>query len=263
MIRAGVSTACMYPVEVEEAFLQLAKDGVKCMEVFINSDCELKYEFIKNLKKISDFYNVKICSIHPFTCAIEPTMFFTQYPRRFFDALDYYKKYFEAMNILGAEIFVFHGNVVHHNVEESLYFERYKGLYDLGKKFGITVAQENVSRCDSGSLDFNMRMIKALGNDAKFVLDTKQAVRKGYDPYEFLDALGKHIVHVHISDHSEKGDCLLVGEGTLNFDKFINSLIKYSYTGSIILELYSSGYNRYTDLSQNLTYMENCLRQYC
>lgn len=260
MINCGISTATLYPMLTEKSLLTLAEQGVKCAEIFFNSDCELEKGFVNELKKIKDSYNMKICSIHPYTCGIEPMMFFTQYPRRFFDILEYYKKYFEIMNILGADVFVFHGNKPQNAFSDEMYFERYKGLYDLGKSFGITVAQENVCRCSSRSLDFLVKMSDTLGDDAHFVLDTKQAVRSGISPYDIIDRLGNKICHVHISDHNADKDCTLVGKGNLNMNRFAHSLKDCSYTGSIILELYSDGYGNVSELKQNLDYFEEIVK---
>lgn len=263
MIRAGVSTASLYPMVTENALKELAVRGVDCVEIFINSNCELDKKFINELKTITENYKIKVSSIHPYTCGIEPMMFFTQYPRRFLDILDYYKKYFEAMNLLGANIFVFHGNKPQNCFPDEMYFERYNGLYELGKTLGITVAQENVVRCTSGDTAFLKKMIDTLGDSAKFVLDTKQAVRKGMDPYEMVDLLGNHIAHIHISDFDENNDCELVGTGNLNFANFLNKLKVYSFTGSIILELYSNGYKNIDELSQNFYDIKRTINTVC
>jgi len=263
MIKSGVSTACLYPRVVEDCLYQLAIRGVDHVEIFFNTHSELEFDFIKNLKKIIDEYKMTVSSIHPYTCAIEPTMFFTQYPRRFLDILDYYKKYFEIMNILGAKIFVFHGNKVQNVFPNDEYFERYLKLYKVGQEFGITVAQENVSRCTSGDLSFLKEMSNALGNCAKFVFDTKQAIRREYNPFDFLDVLQEKIIHIHLSDHGKNGDCLLIGEGDMNFNEFVAKLKKYSFTGSIILELYSNGYKKIDDLSDNLSYFRNIIEKHC
>lgn len=263
MITSGISTASLYPRVTEEALYELAVRGVDLVEIFINTDSELEKSYINSMENTLDMYKMTVSSIHPYTCGIEPTMFFTQYPRRFLDILTYYEKYFEVMNILGAKIFVFHGNKVQNVIPNEQYFERYEKLFDLGKKYNITVAQENVSRCTSGDLEFLKEMSKALGDKAKFVFDTKQAVRRGYDPYDFLDAIGEKIVHVHISDHSEKGDCLLVGKGELNFPRFVDELTNCSFTGSIILELYANGYTDINDLSNNLLYFREIIETHC
>lgn len=54
-------------------------------------------------------FDVRCVSVHPFTCEIEQLMFFSEYERRINDILEYYKLYFQFMNIVGAKIFVFHG----------------------------------------------------------------------------------------------------------------------------------------------------------
>jgi len=259
MIKSGVSTACLYPMLTENAILELAVRGVDTVEIFFNTHSEIKKPYINEIKKMIDEHKMIVPSIHPYTCGIEPLMFFTQYPRRFLDILDYYKKYFEVMNILGAEIFVFHGNRMQNNFPNEQYYERYFKLFEIGKEFGVTVAQENVSRCTSGDLEFIKDMAKSLGDNAKFVLDTKQAIRRGFSPYDFLDAIGEKIAHIHLSDSGEKGDCLLIGEGNLNFEKFANELTKYSFTGSIILELYANGYTEISDLSDNLLHFRGIL----
>lgn len=263
MITAGVSTASLYPLVTEKALHELAVRGIDLVEIFINSDCELSESFTNQLKSTLDCYGMNVSSIHPYTCAIESMMFFTQYPRRFFDVLDYYKKYFEVMNKLGANFFVFHGNKEANNCPSELYFERYEKLFQVGKSFGITVAQENVARCSCGSIPFLRNMISQLGEDVKIVLDTKQAVRRGYDPYEFLSALGSNIVHIHASDYDDTGDCLLLGEGKLNYVNLVNKLIESSYTGSIILEFYSNCYTNYDELSLNLSYLKGIIDICC
>lgn len=116
-------------------------------------------------------------------------MFFSAYERRIADVLEYYKKYFNAMNILGAELFVFHGNKSLLQIPCELYCERFLKLYETAREFGITAAQENVSRCSSGSLCFMKEMVRNLGDKAKFVLDTKQAVRANESSFDILRTL--------------------------------------------------------------------------
>ncbi len=263
MIKTGISTATLYPMLTEDALLTLAKNNVNCVEIFANSHSEIETQFVKGLKKIIDEYRITVSSIHPYTCGIEPMMFFTQYQRRFLDILDYYKKYFEMMNILGANIFVFHGNKPQNIFPDEQYFEIYKALYDLGKSYGITVAQENVARCSCGNLDFATKMSNALGDDVRFVLDTKQCIRSGYTAYDFIDKIGEKIAHIHISDYNDKSDCMLVGKGNLNVDKFIKELKNSSFTGSIILELYSNGYKNINEVIENWTFLKQTAYDIC
>ena len=138
-----------------------------------------------------------------------------------------------------------------------MYFTRFRRLAELGESYGVQVAQENVARCTSASLPFLLEMRDALGKQARFVLDIKQAVRSGEDPFAMLRGLNSHIVHVHISDHGEYGDCLPLGKGRFRFDAFLKELAAVSPDCSVILELYRSGFSDVAELAANYTLLRN------
>ena len=150
------------------------------------------------------------------------------------------------MNIVGADIFVFHGGKSAKGKE--FYCERYSRLFRLAKKFGVTAAIENVSRCQSGSSAFIRDISSMLGNEFAFVLDTKQAIRAGESPMKFLDAAGRRTVHVHISDSGELGDCLPIGKGRFRFKPFFEKLNSLNPDANVILELYRSGFGGISEL---------------
>ena len=245
-MNAGVSTACMYPRPLEESLYELAVNGIPNVEIFINTQSELKKGYAHSIANMLKRFEVKCCSVHPFTSEMEQLMFFSDYERRFEDAMEYLRLYFRFMNIVGAEIFVLHGGKADKPAE--FYCERYSKLYALGKEHGVKVALENVARCRSGSAAFVREMADMLGDDFAFVLDTKQAVRAGENPFLFLNAAGKSISHVHISDSGELGDCLLIGRGNFRFKTFFQKLEKLSPDVNIILELYRSGFSGISDL---------------
>lgn len=250
-MQAGVSTACLYPQLLEESLYELAVNGISHVEIFFNADAELRRPFVANLADIMKRFGVTCKSVHPFACPMEPMMLFSRYERRVDEMLDYYKRTFEAMHTLGAEIFVFHGNDAQHPVPIELYCERFAKLVQAGKAEGILVAQENVERCQSRSLKFLHEMALRMGSEVKFVLDTKQAVRSGETPEAILATLGSRVVHVHISDHGEKGDCLPLGAGNFRIRSFLEQLGKYSPESSVILELYRSNFRGISDLVSN------------
>lgn len=258
---AGVSTACLYPKLLEESVYDFAVNGISHIEIFVNTVSEIEKNYVNGISETLKRFEVTCRSFHPFTCPIEPMLFFSGYERRVDDALEFYKKYFDAMNILGAKIFVFHGNNKNVSVPDELYFERFDRLVNTGKKFGITVAQENVSRCTSGSLMFMKRMAECLGDNAKFVIDTKQAVRSGENNFDILHTLGTHIVHVHISDHGEMGDCLQIGKGRFNIKRFLSVLNEISPECSVMLELYRSNFDGISDLVNNYNTLVNMIKK--
>jgi sugar phosphate isomerase/epimerase len=258
-MRAGVSSACLYPQLLELSVEDIAKVGIKATEIFINTDCELELNYVRELKRILDYYGTECVSVHPYTCPIEPMMFFTDYERRVQDVLEYYAKYFQAMNILGAEILVFHGNKAIVPVDENLYFDRFYRLSELGRKYGVTVAQENVARCQCNNVPFMVNMVKQLGDVAKFVIDLKQAIRSNVDIYDILESVGENIAHIHISDHTAQKDCLPIGKGILDVHKLINVLKSKGFDGAIMLELYRSNFSTLDELYQSYELLAKCI----
>ena len=61
-MRAGVSTACMYPTDVEKVFRQLAESGVKTVEIFVNSHCELSDPYLAEMLAVQKEYGVDVVS---------------------------------------------------------------------------------------------------------------------------------------------------------------------------------------------------------
>lgn len=261
MLRAGVSTACFYPRLLEEAVYDLAVNGINHIEIFVNADCELSKSYISGIADTLKRFEVTCRSLHPYTCPIEPMLFFSGYKRRLDDGIEYYKKYFNAMNMLGADIFVFHGNTKLAQLPAENYCESYSKLVNAGKESGITVAQENVSRCQSGSLEFLSRMAELMGDDAKFVLDTKQAVRAGENNFDIVRKLKNHIIHVHLSDHGEMGDCLQIGKGRFNIKQLLNLVSQESSDASVMLELYRNNFDGISDIVDNYNAISQMIEQ--
>lgn len=254
---AGISAACGYPEFPEVTLKKLCEMGVKNVEIFVNTHSETEPDYIRSLADILYANGTKCVSLHPFTCGIDTYMLYTGYERRIRDYLEYHKRYFEAMNILGAEYYILHGNK--NNYPDEVVIEGYSRLDEAAKGLGVKVLQENVCRCTTGELRQLVRMKEVLGDEVGFVLDTKQAIRKGLDPYDFIPALGRNIKHVHFSDHGPKGDCLLPGEGEIDTPKFISALNDIGFTGGIMLELYRKNFKTYEQLVESADYIQRVI----
>lgn len=258
-MKAGISTACLYPDLLENALSDLMKNGIKNTEIFVNTHSEVLPEFNNMLVSLIRENGAVCTAYHPFTCPIEPMMLFSGYERRVTDFLEYHKYYFEAMNSLESNIFVLHGNMNVIAVSEEFYFEIFLRLSEAAEKFGITVAQENVARCQSRSLEFLKSMSEQLGDKARFVLDVKQAVRSGEDPLVIADVLGNKIIHVHMSDHNADYDCLLPGKGTFDIKGFLKKLKSKGFNGSVMTELYRNNFSSIDELAESMHYIENII----
>lgn len=253
----GISTSCFYPETPEASLEALGKAGVKTCEVFLNSASETSLSFAKELNRIKEYYGMNIASIHPFTSFAETNMFFSEYKRRFDDAVDFYKRNFEVAAETGAKLIVIHGSRLPGKIEKEEYFERFSILYDSGKQFGIETAQENVNLFFSESPAFLREMKKALGEKFKMVFDVKQSVRAGHNPFEFAKEFSKDIIHVHLSDNNEKADCLAPSDGCFDFKMLFSVLESAGYDKDYVIELYSRSFSDMGILLNSLDYLRN------
>ncbi|QAT51282.1 sugar phosphate isomerase/epimerase [Caproiciproducens sp. NJN-50] len=235
---------------LEDAFSTLLQLGFHEFEIFINTFSELKPDFVRDLRLKAADTGSRVKSLHPFTSGYESFLLFSDYERRFQDGLEFYKRYLEVCNLLGADFLVLHGkrNDKHSPVSEEQYFDRYGDLFQLGRKFGVTVAQENVNQFLSDDPAFLLKMKKYCGQDCAFVLDIKQAVRGGQDPFRLCAAMGDQIVHVHMNDNRPGFDCLLPGCGTMDYPALLRLLKSFHYSGDFIIEVYRHNFNRLEEL---------------
>lgn len=259
-MRFGVSSSCFYPMELSAALRQLVENGVNCMEIFVNTESELEDNFIKKIKSIIKPYNVKVTSVHPFTSGYEHIMIFSDYKKRFDDAVEFYKRYYNFAGELGARLVVLHGDKrmpQSGGIPDEEYFERYYRLASEGRKMGVDLGQENVNMFRSQSPDFLNKMRENLGGDVSFVFDIKQAVRSGNDPYAICRAMGNRIIHLHINDNTSQQDCLLPGKGTMDYAKILSLMKENGFTGSGVIEVYNKNYQNIQEIIDSYNYLNN------
>ncbi len=238
----GISTSCFYPQPTEQAMQTLGEIGVKVAEVFINARAELRPPLLDELLRIQRHYGMRIPSLHPWMSFAEGYIFFSEYERRFLEALDDLKHYFEAANRLGADILVFHGAKMSTQTDPSLYIDRFSRIAQEGKRCGVRVAQENVVEYLAESPAFLRRMQREMGELFHMVLDIKQTRRSGIPYKEFLGSLLKSIVHVHISDCNSQESCLPPGEGNFPFRELFEAFCEAGYPGDYVIELYRNNF---------------------
>lgn len=255
----GVSTACMYPKNLEEILEQYGEQGICDIEIFINTTYELSQAYAKEMLKRVAHYGMTVHALHPFTSGMEPLMLFSDYERRVDDFLDFHKLYFELMQKLGAKIFVFHGDHKFSQNDVGFYAERFLRLKDAAHPYGVTVAQENISRCKSASLEFINELSALLGDDLSFVFDIKQALRSGCDPMEVVKTMGKQVVHVHANDHTAAQDCLLPGQGNFDFYALYQYFKTLNIAPTTVIEVYRNNFSDEGELLNSLNFIkETC-----
>lgn len=250
-MKLGVSTASYYPLETELALDKIGKSGIKNTEVFFNCVSELKDSFIDILLEIKEKYGLNIASVHPTMSLAESFMIFSAYERRFYEAVEQYRRYSEIAAALGAKYIIMHGGKPNGILSDEEYCERYMKLKEVTLENGVTVLQENVVNFRTGDIEFMRSMTDILGDDAEFCIDIKQAIRSGHEPIEFTREFLNNTRHLHISDHSLASDCQLPTNGNFNFKAFFELLKQNNYNGSMVIEVYRNAYKDYSEITES------------
>lgn len=262
-MRVGLSTASFYPEPTEKALLLTAEAGASCAELFINAPSEFTPAFFDQMAALAREHGVDIVSVHPYTAGFETIYFFSNYPRRQQDAMELYRRFFELSARIGARYFVLHGALAQASLPDEEVFERFLALRTLAAREGVRLLQENVARCKSRSPAFIRGMRAALGKEAEFVLDTKQALRSGTSIEEMLLAMGDGVRHVHISDYTEGKDCVLPGRGRFDIAAFARLLSAGGYAGDVMLEVYHDSYGDVRELFDAYRYLSQTVAVGC
>lgn len=246
-MKFGISSACFYPENTEDAVKFLKDNKIPNIEIFFNSPSELERDYLKKLSH--DLGETKVVSVHPFTSIYEPYLFFSEYERRFYDGMKLYESYFKAAEFLSAKFVILHGAIKATKITDEEYFKRFEKIDSLAKNYGVRLLQENVAPFKSANSEFISHM-KQYIPDVGFVLDTKQCVRAGEDILNMAKVMGKNIRHVHISDHTKSKDCLIPSFGEYDFSPLFSTLEDLEYGGAVLIEVYKDNYNNKSELIQ-------------
>lgn len=244
----GISTASFYPLETEEAIALISENRIECTEIFYNSSRELKDSFADYILDIIGTSGLKITALHPMLSFAEPYMIFSEYTRRFEESQENFRRYFELAATLGAKFINLHGDRPMGKLPVEEYCERFDILAEIGRGYGVTLCQENVNGYRSADPEFLSDMVRILGDKANFTLDIKQCVRAGYTVPEITAAMDYKIRHVHISDHSPAGDCLLPTRGSFDFGALMKDLEDHGYSGDYVIEVYQNAYKNHSEI---------------
>lgn len=252
----GISSSCFYPDTIENSLKSVGRLGAKTAEIFLNSVCELSGNILAELCSIRKYYDIEIRSVHPFTSAFEPFMFFSGYERRLNDSIEFYKKFFDAANALGASYIVLHGGKQVEGFTPELYAESYLKLHNAARKEGLFIAHENVVTSPCSNPQYLKQVADLIGDDFRMVLDIKQCRRTHQDEFEFIKLFGNRIAQVHLSDSNAEQSCLTPGSGVYNFAKLFNELKTHGYNKSAVIELYRNNFNDEKDIKASLKYLK-------
>ena len=240
ILKIGLSTGCFFPQETSEAVRRAGETGAKYIEIFFNTQSELREEYLYKLKSIADSYGLEIVSIHPYTSAIEGFLFFSMHDYKLQDSISMYESYFKACNILGCKYVVIHGCFTTYNfMDMKRYCDNLNHLSRKAREYGVYISQENVYKFKCGYIDNIEEFMKYADNDIKFTFDIKQAVKSRQSIYKILELTKDRISHVHISDFTGRNHSLVPFTGTFNYDRFFKYIKENTTAEAALVELYS------------------------
>lgn len=260
----GLSTASYFQkLQIEDAILDIGAHGVPLCEVFLNTFSEYEPAFVELLAERLDRANVSVFSVHPMSMQFEPQLF-SIHPRQREDALNLYERVLSAGKRLGAHTYVMHGPARLFggvkNIELFRIAPIFLDLAERAQKYDIQLTLENVSWCVFNEPEFGVRLQELTQGAIKHTLDVKQAVRSGFDPMDYIRAVGEQIVNVHLCDATRlpSGGVRydMPGFGEYDFVSMLNLLKEKGYHGPAFIEVYSDMYTRIPTLYESLERVE-------
>ena len=266
-MQVGISTASLFSkCSVEDAPARIAVFGASICEIFLNTFSEYEEDFITLLDGRVRENGLQVYSVHPMGTQFEPQLF-SLHPRQRADAMRLYEKVLRAGRLLGASCYVMHGpsglNGAVKNMELPRIGPIVQELCETAAACGLTLAWENVSWCLFHMPSFGPRLLEATkSDDLRFTLDIKQAVRSGYEPAEYVEAIGERMVNLHICDYKHMPGYVLPvmpGQGECDLPGLGDALKRKGYGGPAFLEVYSDMYQNDEEFLKSYLQVKRCL----
>ena len=250
-MKTGISTASLFGRFVtEDALKFLSDNGVKCVEVFLESFCEYNADFGKKLKAVKG--DTEIHSVHTLTTQFEPQLYsINERAKR--DSFALLEDTMRAAGEIGAKYYTFHGGARYKKLPYVLDFDKIgkdtQDIIDVCLKHGVSLAYENVHWGYYNYVGF-FRELRKKTEGLKATFDIKQARLSGADYRDFIAETGKDLVTAHISDVDENGKmCLPFSKkGVTDFYDVFTKLRDVGFDGAILLEVYKSDFSDFSEL---------------
>ncbi|OGU34386.1 MAG: xylose isomerase, partial [Ignavibacteria bacterium GWB2_35_6b] len=106
--------------------------------------------------------------------------------------------------------------------------------------------------------------IKNMDSRMGLCLDIGHTMRSGVDPSEPLEKYFNRIFDIHLKDESEateKGSTVEIGRGVINIQKFLKTLVKLNYNGTVAFEFEKDKEDPLPGLAESLGYVKGVLAE--
>lgn len=260
-MRLGLTTAAFYGrLETEDAAQKLRQFDVDCAEVFLETYSEYSALFGALVRE--RLGGIPATSVHPLGTVFENSLF-GRSARQRMDAQRIFENVLEAMQALGAKVYVYHGRHSSKGTPLPPDFESYapriRELCDLAAAYGVRLCWENVWWCQLSTPQRVVQVREACPR-VGFVLDVKQAMRAGFDAADFALAMSDRLCNVHVCDYDAQGKLCMPGKGVCDFSHLGDALRAAGYEGPVILEPYATLFKTDEEIVQSLSYLRKKLK---
>jgi len=231
MIRVGMSTSCVFPLPLDEAFRLARLAGFDGVEVMVTNDRAT--QDAATLRSLSRTYGIPIISVHA------PVLLLTQFvwgrdPRVKLE------RSAELARAVGAETVVVHPPF-RWQAAYARGFERV--VAQIADRCDVEVAVENMFGWQLGRLNLRAYSPSPYPTDLDvraMTLDFSHAALSGRDSLEFAMAMGKRLRHVHLCDGRGGvlfDEHLVPGHGSQPVAEVLRLLGGSGWSGSVVAEV--------------------------
>jgi len=231
MIRVGMSTSCVFPLPLEEAFRLARIAGYDGVEIMVTGDRST--QDAATLVGLARSYGIPILSIHA------PVLLATQLvwgtnPRRKLE------KSAELARAVGASTVVVHPPFRW----QAGYARSFEGIVaELASTYGVELAVENMFSWTIGSTDVRAYSPSPYPTELavdSMTLDFSHAALAGRDGLELAMSMGPRLRHIHLCDGlggTILDEHLIPGHGAQPVSEVLHLLSSTGWNGSIVAEV--------------------------
>lgn len=238
MIRIGMSTSCVYPLQTEDAFRLAGLAGFDGIEVMVTQDAVTQSP--TELTKLSRRFHLPILSIHA------PVLPLAQ----FVWSLDPARKLERSAELateVGAKTVVVHPPYRWQPAYARRFLDH---VHEVAADFGIEIAVENMFPVTVGPITvrgFSPGPDPTAAGSKAITLDFSHAALAGRDSLEMAMAAGDRLRHIHLCDGTgsmadgHTDEHLVPGRGTQPVAEVLQYLGARRWEGSLIAEVATRG----------------------
>lgn len=231
MIRVGMSTSCVFPLPLEEAFRLARVSGFDGVEIMVTNDRAT--QDASRLRALSHSYGLPILSIHAPVLLATQLVWGTDPKRKL-------EKSAELARAVGAATVVVHPPF-RWQAAYSRDFERVVG--ELATRYEVEVAVENMFSWTVRGTQVRAYSPSPYPTDLavdSMTLDFSHAALAGRDGLEFAHAMGARLRHIHLCDGlggTLFDEHLIPGRGAQPVAEVLKLLSTTGWNGSIVAEV--------------------------